>query len=274
MVDFDVYRRYMHGRGYARNTVWARLAVAREWVGRHPNLDVPTYRDVERWATGKGLTPSSTRNLLVALRALYRWAMREGHASCDPTLLVDRPAVPMRLPRPAPEGDVARLFHGGDVQLRAIVALMACGGLRCIEASRLNWADVDIPAGTVIVNGKGNRERLIDLSVDVVRALAALRLVSPGRPVGAVFVGPTGARLTAARVSQRVNRAFRAHGSTTRTHQLRHRCATMALQQPGVDLLAVRDLFGHASVSTTQIYTAVVPGRTAAASRALRIPAA
>ena len=273
VVDFAAYRRYMRGRGYARNTVWSRLAVAREWVGRHPDL-VADHRDVERWITGRGVTPAYTRNLIGALRALYRWAIREGVATCDPTLLVDRPAVPIRLPRPAPDRDIARVFEAGDVQLRAIVALMACGGLRCVECSRLNWCDVDVAAATVIVMGKGGRERLIDLSADVVHALAALRLATPGRPVGAVFPGPTGARLSPARVSQRVNRAMRAIGSTTTAHQLRHRCATVALQQPGVDLLAVRDLLGHASVSTTQIYTAVLPGRTAAASRALRIPAA
>ena len=272
-VDFDAYRRYMRGRGYAHNTVWTRIAVAREWVGRHPDLSA-TYRDVERWLNGRSPTPAYTRNLLVALRALYRWAMREGYATTDPTTLVDRPKVPARLPRPAPERDIGRVFHTGDVQLRAIVALMACAGLRCVECSRLDWADVDLTAAAVIVNGKGQRERLVTLSADVVRAVAALRLATPGRPVGAVFVGPTGRRLTPARVSQRVSRAARALGLPTTAHQLRHRCATQALQQPGVDLLAVRDLLGHASVSTTQIYTAVIPGRTAAASQALRIPAA
>lgn len=271
-VDLAAYRRYMCGRGYARNTVWARLAVAREWVGRHPELQA-TYRDVERWIGEKALTPGSTRNLLVNLRALYRWTMREGQVAHDPTALVDRPAVPARLPRPAPERDIAGLVARSDTQLLALVTLMSCAGLRCVECSRLDWTDVDIPAGTVIVNGKGQRERLIDVSVDVVRAVAELRMASTGRAVGAVFVGPSGARLTPARVSQRVSRGFRAIGSTTTAHQLRHRCATQALQQTDGDLLAVRDLLGHASVSTTQIYTAVVPGRTAAASRALRIPA-
>ena len=182
--------------------------------------------------------------------------------------------MPQRLPRPAAETDIARLARAGDVQTRALLALMACGGLRCIECSRLDWRDVDIAGATVIVNGKGSRERLIDLSPDVTRALAALALATTGRTVGAVFVGPSGRRMSPARISQKVNRAFRAVGTPTRAHQLRHRCATMALRQPGVDLLAVRDLLGHASVSTTQIYTAVVPGRTALASRSLRMPAA
>jgi integrase/recombinase XerC len=97
-------------------------------------------------------------------------------------------------------------------------------------------------------------------------------VITPGRG-GAVFVGQGGRRLSPARVSQRVGAAFAAQGLTTRAHQLRHRCATMALTMPDADLLAVRDLLGHANVATTQVYTAVVAGRTAATSRALRLPA-
>jgi site-specific recombinase XerD len=155
-----------------------------------------------------------------------------------------------------------------------MLALMACAGLRCIECSRLDWVDVDLSASTVIVLGKGSRERLISVSGDVTASLAALALASAGRPTGPVFVGPTGRRMSPARVSQRVARAAAAQGLTVRAHQLRHRCATQALAQPGVDLLEVRDLLGHASVSTTQGYTAVLPERTAKASRALRLPAA
>jgi site-specific recombinase XerC len=220
------------------------------------------------------VSAGTARNYLVALRGWYRWLQREGLVSIDPTELVDRPPVPRRLPRPAPEREIARLVARADVQLRAMLALMACAGLRCIECSRLDWCDVDLAAGTVVVMGKGSRERLISVSGDVVAAVAALALASAGRPAGPVFVGPTGRRLSPARVSQRVARAAAAQGSTVRAHQLRHLCATMALQQPGVDLLAVRDLLGHASVSTTEGYTAVLPERTAAASRALTLPAA
>jgi site-specific recombinase XerD len=273
LVDFGAYRRYMRARGYAHGVVWTRIAVARDWLehtgGR---LDVD-HRHVERWVIGRDVSAGTARNYLVALRAFYRWARREGLAAHDPTELADRPPVPRRLPRPAPDRDIARLLELADVQLRALVAVMACAGLRCVECSRLDWDDVDFAAATVIVCGKGSRERLIDLSSDVVAALAALALATSGRG-GAVFAGPTGRRMSPARVSQRVARAFAELGLATRAHQLRHRCATTALQQPGADLLAVRDLLGHASVSTTQGYTAVIPGRTATTSRALRLPAA
>jgi integrase/recombinase XerC len=271
----------MVARGYAPTTITARLGVAGDWVQwRHGRLEA-AYTDVERWADGRGVGAASTRNLHVMLRAFYRWAMRAGHVAADPTQLADRPRVPARLPRPAPEHDIARVYAASDVQVRAAIALMACAGLRCVECSRLDWSDVDLRAATVIVSGKGQRERLIDLSPDVTRALATLAMAAPpfssccqtsGVQGGAVFVGQGGRRLSPARVSQWIARAFAAQGLTTRAHQLRHRCATMALQE-SADLLAVRDLLGHANVSTTQVYTAVVPGRTAATSRALRLPA-
>lgn len=262
----DAYRRYMRGRRYSPETVWARFAVARDWLGRHPELDAD-HRDVETWVADRDVGPGASRNLVTNLRAFYRWAMREGHASIDATALVDRPRVPARLPRPAPDMHIAHVLAGAEVGTAAIVALMACAGLRCVEVSRLDWADVDLGAGTVVVMGKGSRERLITLSADVVRCLAALDGVD-----GPVFPGPTGRRRSAARVSQIVNAAFRHLGYATTAHQLRHRCATTALRLPDADLLAVRDLLGHASVATTQIYTAVIPERTAATSAALTLP--
>lgn len=270
-VDLWAYRRYMVDR-YADNTIRPRWAVAREWIALHPDPAAATFRDVEAWLRDRGLAASSTRGLVVCLRAFYRWLLREGLTIGDPTALVDTRHVPQRLPRPAPERDVARLALTDDVQLRALYALMALAGLRCVECSRLDWRDVDLPAGTVIVNGKGQHERSIDLSRDALVALAALRLATGGH--GPVFIGRSGRRMQPYRVSQLVNTSMHAAGVEATAHQLRHRCATSAYEQSGGDLLAVRDLLGHASVATTQIYTKVARGRTATTSRALQFPAA
>jgi site-specific recombinase XerC len=261
----------MVARGYAPSTMSARLSTAIDWLDWRRGDIEATHVDVERWATARGCSAASTRNLHTMLRAFYRWAQRDGLVRHDPTQLADRPRVPAHLPRPAPEGDIERAVADADVAVRAMLALMACGGLRCVECSRLDWSDVDLHAATVIVNGKGNRERLIDLSPDVMRALLELA-VATGHPGGPVFVGAHGRRLSPARVSQTVAAVFAGAGSSTRAHQLRHRCATQALLEADGDLLAVRDLLGHASVATTQVYTAVTPGRTAATSRALRLP--
>jgi site-specific recombinase XerD len=260
------YRAYMRRRRYAAETIWARASVARDWL-RRGDWRSATFADVERWLAERDVSPASERNLITNLRAFYRWAMREGLTDRDPTLLVDRPRMPRRLPRPARDDHIAEVLAGADAQLAAMIALMACAGLRCVEISRLDWCDVDLEQGRIVVMGKGMKERSLELAADVVRMLAELEGVA-----GPVFTGARGGRLSPARVSQRVCKAFHDAGYATVAHQLRHRCATTALRLDGVDILVVRDLLGHASVSTTQIYTAVVPGRVATVLRMLDLP--
>jgi integrase/recombinase XerD len=272
LVDLAAYRSYMRQR-FSMNTVRPRMMIAREWVARHPDPSTATYRDVERWMRDRALSASSTRNMIVCLRALYRWLIREGLVLSDPTVLVDRPRVPRRMPRPADDIELARLLRSPDPQLRALYALMGFAGLRCVECSRLDWRDVDLAGGWLIADGKGRIERRQPLCDDVVRTLIALRIASPHRN-GAVFVGPHGGRLEPWRVSQLVNESIRASGSPTTAHQLRHRYATNLAQRPGVDLLAVRDLLGHASIATTQIYTQGAGGRAEELARSMKFPAA
>jgi len=149
---------------------------------------------------------------------------------------------------------------------------MACAGMRCVECSRLDWRDVDLDAGVVIANGKGQRERAIGLSPDVVRTLRTLRLSSTS--AGAVFVGPSGRRLEAFRVSQLVNQFLHGEGEAITAHQLRHRAATEMYRLTGGDLLAVRDFLGHASVATTQIYAKIADDRVDTWARQMEFPAA
>jgi integrase/recombinase XerC len=255
-------------RGYAHETIWARCSIAREWLAR---LDWrrATFRDVEQWLAERGRGPGGTRNLVANLRAWYRWAIREEMCQHDPTLLVDMPRLAQRLPRPAREEQIGHVLAGATPQTAAMIGLMAAAGLRCVEVSRLDWDDIDLRAGRIVVMGKGMKERALDVAPAVVRLLAALDGIS-----GPVFLGVRGGRLTPARVSQIVCTAFRCQGYATVAHQLRHRFATTALLDPDADIMDVRDLLGHSNVATTQIYTKSVPGRSARVSRNLELPPA
>jgi integrase/recombinase XerC len=266
--DWGAYRAYMRRRRYHPNTVRARMSAAVDWIAfAGPAWESATFDDVEDWMAGRDLSPGSTRNLLVSLRAFYRWTVRTGLVASDPCRLVESVRLPMRLPRPADDRAIHDLLEQGDVLLSAIVALMAGAGLRCVEVSRLDWCDVDLHAGRVRVVGKGDRERILDVS-DAVR----MRLAALDHVVGAVFVGPSGDRMSPAAVSIYVNRRARQLALGVTAHQMRHRFATEALRQPGANLLAVRDALGHSSVATTQIYTALLPGLVAEMSRRVTLP--
>jgi integrase/recombinase XerD len=262
------YREYLVRRRYAKGTIAARVASARRWVTEVDAWQACDFHQVEDWVAGHHITAHSQRNVIGYLRAFYRWALREGLVEVDPTALVDSPRLPSLLPRPARDEHVAHVLADAGVELAAVLGLMAGGGLRCCEVAALRWVDVDLAAGSVHVMGKGSKERRVFLGPDVLALLAALDGVD-----GPVFPSPVhGGHRSAARVSQWVCKTFRAAGYPTPAHQLRHRAATAALAVPGADLLAVRDMLGHSSVSTTQGYTAVIPGRAAATSRAVRLP--
>lgn len=261
------YRRAMIRRRLARETIWARAANARRWIAWCEDWTAATFVDVEDWIAERDVGLGASRNLLTQLRAFYRWGMRQGLVEHDPTVMVERMRTPRHLPRPAGEADIVGVLAEADALTGAMVALMAGGGLRCCEVSRLDWHDVDLTRGLVRVRGKGDKERLVAIADRVVEHLGRL---SGFR--GAVFVGPSGRRLSPARVSQIVSRAFHEQGSPVTAHQLRHRFATQALTVEGANLVMVRDALGHASVATTTIYTRVAESSVLAMSRAVGLP--
>jgi site-specific recombinase XerD len=263
--------RYLVRRGFAVNTRQHRVGLVRRWFAYiGDDWRDATFRDVEAFAADLGVSASSQRAHLSHLRAFYRWARREGIADHNPVDLVDLPRVGTRLPRPAPDDAIAHVLAVSEAPLAAMVGVMATAGLRCCEIAALRWRDVDLGRGEAIVLGKGDRERVCYLTRDAVVLLAALDDTdghvwrSPHR-IGNPPYSPH-------RVSQMVARAFTECGYPYTAHQLRHRAGTVALAAAEGDLLAVRDMLGHASVATTQIYTRVVSARTAAVARSVRMP--
>lgn len=263
----DCWRTYSEQRGYASNTVIARVQVARQWLEwAGDDWPAASWRDVEDYLRGLSLSPNSRRVHLSNLRAFYRWSRREGFGVLDPTDLVESPRTRPYLPRPADELSIAATLATVDPPVQAMIAVMATAGLRCCEIAAADWEDLNLDLATLRVHGKGGRDRIAYLAPAAVRHLASL-----DGTTCPIWPGTHRPRLSAPRVSMIVNRAFRAAGHTTTAHQLRHRAATRALALSG-DLTLVRDLLGHATVGTTERYAQVVNDRVESLARRIGLP--
>jgi integrase/recombinase XerC len=224
---------------------------------------------------------------LAALRAFFRFLVREGVLAADPSAGIPAPRVPRRLPRPlaiddcqvlmsppASGASVPRAASGASgetswAELRdaALAELLYGAGLRVGELVALDVRDVDLASGEVRVMGKGGKERIVPLPAAARAALAAWlapRRRTPGVLGEPLFTalrarrGETPRRLDPRDVRRRLARRALAAGLADRVHphRLRHSYATHLLDM-GADLRAIQELLGHASLSTTQKYTAV-----------------
>ena len=230
--------------------------------------------------TDPGLAPTSLRRRAAAIRSFYRFAFGEGLIGRDVAANLDLPRMPRLLPETLTVDEVERLLRAAgsddadDARLRdrALVELLYAAGLRISEALRLDLEDVSLDGAFVRVIGKGDKERLVpigEVAVEVLRrwiagqraALLATHHVAPIRG-GPVFMGARGTRLSRQAAWSAVKRAAAAAGLSDRVspHTLRHSFATHLLEG-GADLRIVQELLGHASISTTQLYTHVTGER-------------
>jgi integrase len=241
------YKAAQRSRGLAEGTITAREYQLRSWMAFVPDPWRATPSDVRAWIGQRPQGPNARYGMISHLHRFYVWAIGEGYGIEDPTLTVERPKRPRRLPRPTPAKDfLLAVQTASDPLLRAWILLAGFCGLRCVELARLVWRDIDLEQHPRLrVVGKGNRERAIPLHPDVVQALLDL-------PRSGDYIA--GKAITASAVSQRINRHLHQHGLTSTAHQLRHMAATMAYEGDR-DIIAVQRLLGHASVDTTTIYT-------------------
>lgn len=231
-----------------------------------------------------GLAPTSLRRRAAALKGFYRFAFGEGLIEVDVAAHLDLPRQPRLLPETLTVDETERLLEaaGGDdpdvlgyprqLRERALVELLYAAGLRISEALRLDCEDLSTGGGFVRVIGKGDRERLVpvgDIALDwlsrwIDGPRATLLAVHHGAPErgGPVFLGDRGRRLARQQAWAAVRgTAERAGlGSRVSPHTLRHSFATHLLEG-GADLRIVQELLGHASISTTQLYTHVTGER-------------
>ncbi|KAA5827174.1 site-specific tyrosine recombinase XerD [Saccharopolyspora hirsuta] len=216
------------------------------------------------------LASSSAARALVAARGLHKFAHAEGKLAVDVAREVAPPSLPKRLPKALSVGDVDTLLEhaGGDdakgLRDRALLELLYSTGARISEAIGLDLDDVDRTDRTVRLDGKGGRQRLVPVGRPALEALDAYlvrarpALVARGRGSAAIFVNSRGGRLSRQSAWNALKTAARRSGigGDVSPHVLRHSFATH-LMEGGADVRVVQELLGHASVTTTQVYTLV-----------------
>jgi integrase/recombinase XerD len=239
-----------------------------EVTERHVSAFLATLR--EGTSSHPPLAASSAARALVAVRGLHRFAVREGIVDVDPAREVRPPSPPRRLPKALPVDDVLRLLDTvrGDgvapLRDRTLLELLYSTGARISEAVGLDLDDVDGVERTVLLDGKGGKQRLVPIGRPALAALDAYLvrarpgLALHGRGTPAVFLNQRGGRLSRQSAWQVLKVAAERAGIRTPVspHTLRHSFATHLLEG-GADVRVVQELLGHASVTTTQIYTLV-----------------
>jgi len=223
------------------------------------------------------LAASSTARVVAAVHGWHRFCAVEGWAAADPSHAVRPPAKARRLPRAMSVGDVELLLAGagegeGPVPLRdkALLELLYATGARISEVVGLDVDDLDLSPdrGAARLLGKGSKERVVPVgsfareAVDAYLVRGRPALAAAGRGTPAVFLNTRGRRLSRQSAWAALRQAARRSGipgaEEVSPHTLRHSFATHLLAG-GADVRVVQELLGHASVTTTQIYTHVTP---------------
>jgi integrase/recombinase XerD len=289
----DYLRHLAVERGLARNTLASYrrdLAIYAEWLAS-AGFDGPEQvaeRDLSAFLRYLGaereprLATSSIARVLSAVRGLHRFLADEGRTPTDASRELRPPKIPTRLPKPIPIEDVVAIIEatgvGDDVMAlrdRALLELLYATGARISEAVGLDVDDLDLEPeaadaasgaepGSVLLRGKGGKQRVVPIG-SYARAAVQAYLVrsrpvlsAAGQATPALFLNARGGRLSRQSAWTVLVRAAERAGVAAEVspHTLRHSFATHLLDG-GADVRVVQELLGHASVTTTQVYTLV-----------------
>jgi integrase/recombinase XerC/integrase/recombinase XerD len=277
--DADLRRRAVAAKtrdAYASDTQqFAAWATARDLTPAA--ADVRALRRYVAGLSEAGQAPTTVARKLAALRGLFRAQMRAGTRDENPADLLSSPKRSQHLPRVLKASEVAALLDRipatGPLELRdrALFELAYACGLRAEELVTLDVSSVDFDAELVRVEGKGDKTRLVPAGEHALRALE--RYLTRARPalvtdraVAALFLSKSGRRLSTSDIRRRLRTWARLAARTdpavgdAHPHALRHSFATHLLEG-GADLRAIQELLGHATISTTQVYTRVESAR-------------
>jgi integrase/recombinase XerD len=268
-------------RGLSRNTIAAYRRDLDQAAHAFALAGVADWRSVSAdhaasWVHGLSsarYTVASLARKLTALRMLARFLVREKIRDDDFTALLSGPKLGRKIPETLTADEVGRLMNasnGGDARSlrdRALLELFYSSGLRVSELAALSLQQIDLEHGFIRVFGKGSKERIVPVGEKAREAL--LVYLTSGRPAlvkpktgSQFFLNPRGTALSRVALWMIVKKHAKRAGLTknVKPHGLRHSFATHLLTG-GADLRAIQEMLGHASISTTQIYTAVEPQR-------------
>lgn len=214
----------------------------------------------------RGLSHATTARKLATLRSFFRFLCREEYLEINPTLGTRTPKIAKRLPKFLDLKEVFSLLESPDeksilgLRDRAILELLYATGMRVSELVGLNVNHVDLLGGVAKVWGKGEKERLAPFGTEATRALhnylRRRETLHPGEGERGLFLNKSGAQISARSIRRLLDKHIKKASLSQKIspHTLRHSFATHLLDA-GADLRSIQELLGHASLSTTQVYT-------------------
>lgn len=269
-------------RGLSQNTLAAYRRDLKAWADwldqdKQSNLlaaDAVLLQQYLAYRGKNGAKSSSMARVLSSLRRFYRYQLRQGVISEDPSALIDAPRIGRLLPGSLSEAQVDDLLEAPDVDQslglrdRAMLELLYAAGLRVSELVTLELSQINLQVGVVRIIGKGNKERMVplgDVAVDWITQylnVARAQLMRGNGVCDAVFVTRRGSGMTRQSFWYLIKRYAKLAGieQALSPHTLRHAFATHLLNH-GADLRVLQMLLGHSDLSTTQIYTHIAQAR-------------
>lgn len=261
-------------RGLSRNTIAAYTRDLSQYLafldGREPDEDL--IGELVASMRRQGLADSTVSRKIASIRGFHRFLVVEGHRSSDPTALIDSPRRPDPFPKALTVDEAIALVEAPRTRDpagrrdRALLEFLYGTGARVSETVAVDLNHLDLEEKVVLVTGKGSKQRLVPLGGKAVDAIAAwlpdrMALIRRSVSGDPLFLNLRGGRLS----RQGVFNIVKKHATTvdidTRRvspHVLRHSAATHMVEA-GADLRTVQEMLGHATISTTQVYTRVSP---------------
>jgi integrase/recombinase XerC len=268
------FLRHLRERNASPHTIKAYrgdLAIFTAYAGSRgwKEIDHITIRGFLSQLYERGLSKTSVARSLAAVRSLYRWLAREGVVEQNPAKLVATPRLPKKLPRVPTIEEMNAVLDGQMPEVaafperdRLMLELLYGCGIRNSELTGINLDDIRLSAETILIRGKGKKERYVAFGQSVKLALAAYLperqkvLAEERRSISALLINRRGGRLTTRSVGRIVKKIAVAKGLSpdVHPHTLRHAFGTHMLEE-GADLRAIQELLGHERLATTQRYT-------------------